>query len=172
SLGQFAKAERVLNEALELEPDFLPALLNRGVLSWRQQEHDKARADFGTILSAPKDRRLIQAAYYRGLVELERGKYAEALKDFDLLVAEQPSFWPIYLLRARAHFWQNEEERGLEDLDTYLARAETSRLTKAEAYEKRGTLLRVLLARKQVPPTRGRLALPQLRQAEKVGGKS
>src|SRR5262249_20811941 len=172
-LGRFAEAERDLEAALGPDHRFLPALLNRGALRWRQREHDRALADFQAVLDAPTDRRLIEVAYYRGQIQLERGKHAEALKDFQRFVAERPRFWPVYLLRARACFHLGQDERGLAELDGYLAggRRELDP-GGAEAHELRGRLLRRLLARGQVPAAKGRLALQQLLRAEKLGGRS
>jgi tetratricopeptide (TPR) repeat protein/tRNA A-37 threonylcarbamoyl transferase component Bud32 len=174
TLGRFAEAERDLDRALkEEEPRFYPALLNRGVLHWRQRKYDQARTDFSAVLAAPPEQRLIEAAYYRGQVELECGQYAAAVKDFDLVEAERPGFWPVYRFRARAHLWRKQDERGLADLGAYLAKSDLRQITKAEEYERRGVLLRQLLTRDEVPkePAR-RLAVKQLLRAEELGRRS
>jgi tetratricopeptide (TPR) repeat protein/tRNA A-37 threonylcarbamoyl transferase component Bud32 len=171
-LRRFPEAERDLGKALELQPGFAPALLNRGVLWWRQGKHDKALDDLAAVLAAPRERRLIEAAYYRGLVQLERGKHVEALKELQRVVVEQPSFWPVYLLCARAYFALGQDERGLEQLDHYLTSGGRLDPSAAETHELRGRLLRRLLARKEVPATKGRLAVQQLLEAEKLGGRS
>jgi tetratricopeptide (TPR) repeat protein len=128
--------------------------------------------------------RLSEGAYYRGLIYLEQGKYREALDEFDLVVKQQPDFWPVYLLRARACFWLGEQKerqeekvaeqkRGLAELDSYLAGGRRGLdPTSAEAHQLRGTLLRRLLTRREVPRTLSRLTFEQLLEAVKRGGQS
>ena len=77
-------------------------------------------ADFDLVLKAPKDKRLVQAAFYRGQLYLQRGDTAKALADFDLVIADQLRIRPVYLYRARIHFAQGNDVRGLADLDAYL----------------------------------------------------
>jgi tetratricopeptide (TPR) repeat protein len=163
---RFPEAERDLDKALELRPGFQQALLNRGVLRWRQDQPDRALEDFKLVT-------LTEGAYYRGLLLLESGKPAAALEEFDRVVREQPRFRPVYLLRARACFSRNEDQGGLDELDSYLRRPGQQRdAASADAYQQRGTLLRRLLAGQQVPKDKDKLAVGQLLQAVKLGGKS
>lgn len=72
-------------------------------------------------------------------------------------------------------FALGENQDGLEALDAYLAVNQPFDSDSAEAHEKRGKVLRRLMARETVPETRKRLreaARQQLREAEKLGGKS
>jgi tetratricopeptide (TPR) repeat protein len=176
--GHFAEGEADLGRALALEPDFRPALLNRGLLSWLQRKYDAAAADFGKVLEPPEDRRLIEAAYYRGQLHLERGDHREALKDFDLVAREDPGFRPVYLSRAQVHFLLGDDNRGLADLTTFLDLAGPKPLDPKgpQVFALRGRLLRHLVPGWGLPaadsPAKLALARAQLDRAVQGGARS
>jgi tetratricopeptide (TPR) repeat protein len=119
-LQRYAEAEEDLHRALTLDAKFRPALLHRGILAWLQRKDSQALADFTRVLEPPADQRLIEAAYYRGQLHLERQEFPQALKDFDLVVAANPTFRPVYLSRAQFHFVRDDDWRGLGDLTAFL----------------------------------------------------
>ena len=103
---------------------------------------------------------------------MERGKYPEALDDFDRLVAEDPGFRPVYRLRALAHLLQGRDDLCLEDLDVLLAGGGRSAPRGLRAHERRGRLL-FLLAAELPPPARPRAwasARSELEEAVALGG--
>jgi len=174
---RFAEGEADLEKALALDPSFRPALLNRGILSWLQTKYDLALADFGKVLEPHEGRRLIEAAYYRGQVQLERGKVKEALEDFDRVVKETPGFRPVYLSRAQVHFQQGDDNRGMADLTTFLDLGRPAPLDPKgpEAPALRGRLLRHLVPSWGLPPDEERsrleLARTELNKAVQRGGR-
>ncbi len=117
---RYDEADLDLDRAIRLNPDFLPARLNRGVVYWRQGKLDLALADFEAVLGPPKEKRLIEAAFARGQLYLQRGDVQKALDDFNWVVAENPRVRSIFLYRAQIHISQGDNDRGLEDLDAYL----------------------------------------------------
>jgi tetratricopeptide (TPR) repeat protein/tRNA A-37 threonylcarbamoyl transferase component Bud32 len=156
-------AERDFDEALRLRAGFMPAKLNRAALYWKQKDFDKALAELKDVTSA-------EGSYYRGLVLLDQEKYADALKEFRKV---DNKFRPVYLLRALASIVLGQEQNGLVAMDAYLGITQPE---SAEAFEKRGAVLRRLLAREK-PNSEARkrlteLAEKQLREAEKKGGQS
>ena len=150
--NRYAAAEHDLDRAVRLDPEARPARLNRGVVSWAQQKYDDALRDFEAVLQPPTEKRLIQAAYYRGQLHLERGEVGRALEDFNSVVAELPGFRPVHLLRARILIAQGEDARGLEDLDAYLGARPLAGAVwwrparRWEIHARRGRLLRLLHA--------------------------
>jgi tetratricopeptide (TPR) repeat protein len=177
-LGRQAEAERELLRLVEEHPDFLPARLNLGRSFQLSGKLDAALAEYAKVLSAPAERRLIAAAYYRGEVFLQQNKLAEALEEFCRVVAEDPGFYPVYLVRSQAHFAQGRDTEGLEDLNRFLL------LTAGEVYSadwqmhhRRGAFLRLLHTRlpQSVPQRRQAvlgLMLEELRAAVAKGGRS
>ncbi len=116
----YDQAEADLGQALAIDKEFLPARLHRGIMAWIQGKDERALDDFAGVLEAPGDRRLIEAAYYRGQLHIRRQRISEALADLDLVVKESPDFRPVYLTRAQAHFLDGGKTRGLADLTTFL----------------------------------------------------
>ncbi len=180
ALGQirrYAEGGKDLDRALDLEPDFRRALLNRGILAWWQGKIEPALVDFGKALEPPAGRRLIEAAYYRGLLHAERGKFREALADFDAVASEAPGFRFVYLSRAQLHFLQ-DDPRGLADLTKFL---ELGMLRRPDPndhalFALRGRLLRELvpnwgLTQEQATAAL-RLAHDQLNRAIQLNGRS
>jgi tetratricopeptide (TPR) repeat protein len=176
-IGRYAEGEQDLDRALALEPDFRPAQLNRGIVAWKQGKIEPALVDFGKVLEPPAGKRLIEAAYYRGLLHAERRKFREALADFDLVATAAPGFRFVYLSRAQLHFLQ-DDARGVADLTTFLELAMPARPDAKDPvlFALRGRLLRDLvpnwgLTPKQTLPAL-RLARDQLQQAIQLGGRS
>jgi tetratricopeptide (TPR) repeat protein/tRNA A-37 threonylcarbamoyl transferase component Bud32 len=164
-------AEHDFDKALALKPNtpFIPAKLNRAAMYRKQKEYGKALLDLN-------DLQLPEGHYYRGLVLLEQEKYADALAAFDRVKTEKLEFWPMYLPRARACFaLEGKDQEGLTALNAYLGIKPLDR-EKPESYEKRGRVLRRLMAREteESEPWKhlGNLALEQLLAAEEKGGES
>lgn len=176
-IGRHAEGEQDLDRALDLEPDFRPALLNRGILAWKQGKIEPALVDFGKVLAPPAGKRLIEAAYYRGMLYAERRMFREALADFDVVASAAPDFRFVYLSRAQLYFLQ-DDPRGVADLTTFLELAMPARPDAKDRvlFALRGRLLRDFvpnwgLTPKQTLPAL-RLARDQLNQAIQLGGRS
>lgn len=119
-LRDYERAELDLGKALEIDAEFRPARLHRGIMAWLQGKDDRAFDDLARVLEPPDERRLVEAAYYRGQLHLQRHEIPEALSDFDLVARASPDFRPVYLTRAQAHFLDGGKARGLADLTTFL----------------------------------------------------
>jgi tetratricopeptide (TPR) repeat protein/tRNA A-37 threonylcarbamoyl transferase component Bud32 len=173
-IRRFADAEKDLETALSLDKDFAPALLNRGSLSWQQGKRDQALANFSKVLDLPAERRSARAAYYRGLMLVERGKFRDGLADFDTVVRETPDFRPVYISRAQVYFLQ-DDPRGIADLTTFL---ELGRPGPGEhvLFALRGHMLCQLAPGWGLTAQQGRAALmlarDQLNRAISLGGRS
>jgi serine/threonine protein kinase/Flp pilus assembly protein TadD len=175
--GRYDEAEHELNRAIGIDADARPPRLHRGVVSWRQKKYDAALADFEAVLAPPDDKRLAEAAYYRGQLHLERGEAQAALDDFDRVVATSPGFRSVYLDRPLIYLSRKDIPRALADLDTYLSLARKIDPVGWEIHGLRGRLLRFLYTEfpqeKRGGPT-GRtmleLALAELFKAVQMGG--
>jgi tetratricopeptide (TPR) repeat protein/tRNA A-37 threonylcarbamoyl transferase component Bud32 len=163
--GRTTEAARDLAHAVALDPAFLPARLNRGVVSWRQKKINDALADFSAVLDAPADRRLVEAAYYRGRIALEAGEYALALKDFNRVAQEKADFRPVYAVRAQIFLLQRQRDKALADIDHHLAIGQ-SLPKEAELHAQRGRLLRLIIT--DLPAGRRTPWMWQTAQAELV----
>lgn len=144
--NRFREAEHDLERALRLNPDCRTARLNRGVVYMLQGKHDPALAEFDAVLQPPRDKQVIEAAYYRGLLRLQLGEPRQALVDFDSVVKEIPGFRAVYLDRARASIALGRSEAALEDLDRFRDLLEGRRLERQGwlLHARRGRLLRMM----------------------------
>jgi Flp pilus assembly protein TadD len=170
---QFAEAEKDLQRALAISADFRPARLNLGTVLWLKKDTAGALKEFEAVLQ-PDDKRLIEATYYRGLLYLERSEPSRAAEDFERLIREQPNFRPAYLALAQAHFAQDREALGLEDLNRYLLVGDSNFDRRSpEAAEQRGRLLRRHVPAWKLSPAKRKakleLALTELDSALKAG---
>jgi tetratricopeptide (TPR) repeat protein len=122
-MGHPKEALKDLNQAVDLDLDFQPARLNRGVAKWLAGNLDGAIAEFDACLTAPADKRLVEAAFYRGQLSMKAGRDREALADFSLVIDERPSFRPTYWLRAQTQFRRGNYNDGQADLNRFVALA-------------------------------------------------
>jgi tetratricopeptide (TPR) repeat protein/tRNA A-37 threonylcarbamoyl transferase component Bud32 len=140
---RYDEALRDLDRAIALGSR--PAQLNRGVVFKLQQKFDQALADFEAVLQPPDDRRLIEAAYYRGVIELQRGRYLAAETEFNRALAANPGLPHVYLARARLDLLRGNLARGRDDFNRYLSltRGAAFDLEGSEAYRLWGRFLRL-----------------------------
>jgi tetratricopeptide (TPR) repeat protein len=110
-----------LTKAIELDPTFQPARLNRGIAYWLNGETDAAETDFDAVLAAPDDKRLVEAALYRGQIFLSKKRPQEALEDFSTVVAARPNLRVAYWYRAHANFLSGNFDSGMADVKKYSA---------------------------------------------------
>jgi serine/threonine protein kinase/Tfp pilus assembly protein PilF len=161
-----------LNRSIQLNPKLHRTKLQRGVAYWLQSRYDEALADFDAVLQLPEDQRLIEAAYYKGQVYLQRDEFAEALKAFDQVVAAKNQFASLQLYRARALLAQGQQGPAIAALNEFLAAGKPFDAESADAFGRRGRLLRLVLIPKLPPKMRGKalqLALAQLEKASTLG---
>lgn len=121
TLERFDEALDDLHRATELDASFLPASLNRGVTYWLSGDTDAALTEFNTLLEQAEQPRLIEAAYYRAILEFESGKPAAAIADLGIVLDERPDFSPGRLLRCRIYYLTEQPEDARADLDLVLA---------------------------------------------------
>src|SRR5262245_60057085 len=119
-----------------------------------QQKYDEALEDFDAVDQPPDDKRLIQGAYYKGQVHLEREQFKEALKAFDSVVAARRSFVSLHLFRARCLLAMGKQTEALAALDEFLASGQKYDPEAGESYGRRGRLLRLVVIAGMPPKLR------------------
>jgi len=105
ALGDYAKAEEILNEVIELEKDpSLPLLRNlRETLSSQQKWDEAEKLQSRIIKLAQKgtekevEQEMLSGIRYQlGLTEIDKGNIKEAASIFRHLMKEKPNFSPAY----------------------------------------------------------------------------
>ena len=106
--NRIKQAVRDFNHALEINPDYVDALVNRGSAYALQNRYNDALKDFNHALEI--DRK--QAGIYnlRGEIYLLNKMYGQATKDFTAAIILNPMYSDAFLNRARAY-----AERGMDE---------------------------------------------------------
>lgn len=171
SLNRAADARADLDRAIALSPDFRMPRLNRGVAFWVQDRLDEALADFEAVLRPPQDQRLIEGAYYKGQVHVQRGQFKEALAAFDEVTAARRAFPSLHLFRARSFLSLGDPKNALAALDRFLDPGEGYDPESAAAHGRRGRELRMMIPKLPAAAKRQALLLAhaQLEAAAKAG---
>ncbi len=102
------QAIRDFNHALEINPDYVDALVNRGSAYVLQSKYDNALKDFNHALDLEK--RQAQIYNIRGEIYLLEKIYDLAIKDFSSAIILNPMYSDAYLNRAKAY-----SEKGMLD---------------------------------------------------------
>jgi len=104
--GEFDPARTQLEKALEVDPHYLPALGNLGIIQLEEGRLDEAAATYRHIVEA--DPRDFLAWNNLGIIEMRRYRYAAAVEHFRHALEINPNFaW------ARRNLW--EAERALSE---------------------------------------------------------
>jgi Tfp pilus assembly protein PilF len=111
-------AERVLREALQLDPSLLAPYELLGRLYLAQRRLDAARAEFEAL--ATRQEKPVSALTMSGIILLTQGRTAEARKRFEEVLAIDPNA----VIAANNMAWMLAESG--DDLDTALRLAQTA----------------------------------------------
>ncbi|HLF29185.1 MAG TPA: tetratricopeptide repeat protein [Anaerolineae bacterium] len=89
----YERAVDSFTRAIEIDPQFVEAYFQRGVLYWREiQNYHRAIRDLTRVLELDSDRTL--ALFNRALAYQSRGDFDQAVADFErFLAVDQHSTW-------------------------------------------------------------------------------
>jgi serine/threonine protein kinase/tetratricopeptide (TPR) repeat protein len=177
SLGnaRITDALKDLDQAQALAPDLPQPKLYRALVNYEfAGKPETSLAEFTALLDMPPDKRLTEAAFYRGQLYLRLGQEDKALEDFSLVIKERPRGHPASRRRARIYFGRGDVRKGMDDLNAFLSLSAAFDPDAPEACAQRGRLM-WLMAR-ELPRQRQKahlgLALDQINRAIKGGLKS
>ena len=107
------QALRDFNNALEINPDYVDALVNRGSAYVLQSNYNDALKDFNHALALEKK----QAEIYniRGEIYLLNKMHDQAIKDFTAAIILNPMYSDAFLNRARAYSEKGMKEEAESD---------------------------------------------------------
>jgi tetratricopeptide (TPR) repeat protein len=108
------------DKAIELDPAYADAWLERAMVHLGQGDHEKAAEQFEKLLE--QDATNIEALFgaAEALAQLE--KHEEALKYVDRVIEVEPDAAAGYTARAQVHLLMDNKEKALADLDEALRR--------------------------------------------------
>jgi tetratricopeptide (TPR) repeat protein len=126
----------VYDQVLAQNPDFAPALANRGYAKYEQGDFAGALADFDRAIELGQHN--YQAYLNRGLARARVGNYAGSVKDFGKALELDPKSAKAYAGRANAYFHLKKLDRALADYNLAIAFAPSE----AHLYYNRGLVLK------------------------------
>jgi hypothetical protein len=88
SLGLLGASIRMFDQAVELDPNYVPAYFNRGNTYLALENYEQAIVDFSKAIELNSDH--FGAYYNRGLTYAAEGLYTQAIADFSRAIARDP----------------------------------------------------------------------------------
>jgi copper transport protein len=119
--GDFAQALAGLNQAIELSPRFVQALLGRGIIYLDQGKFNQALAEFDEIITL--DPSLPDSYFYRAEAFRQAERWPEAIEDYTRVIGLEPNRGQAYYGRALAHVQAGRPGEAIDDLQHYLKMA-------------------------------------------------
>lgn len=110
-------AAKDFTKAIELKPDEMILVFNRGAAYLQALDWKKAKADFDKVISVQPD--YVNAYLNRGIVLLNMKKYEEALADLNKGIQLNPRYSNLY--RARSLVYKMKGENTLAQADELKA---------------------------------------------------
>lgn len=112
-LGQ-PEAEADLNQALALAPNAVDALAMRAMLHESKRQWAQAEKEYDAILEKSTDpARTAETLRKRARARAKGGRFEEALKDYDALLAKDPNDLGLYLEKAGLQFMAKKLDDAL-----------------------------------------------------------
>lgn len=120
--ARYDEAIEDLNHVLSGDPGFLPALLNRGWIHWRQKNLPDAITDLMRAATTPENG-LALADFYLGQIHLAQDDLPKALNHFNRFAnaGQMQSFWIVHKYLASVQFLLGNDTQGQQHLDQYLS---------------------------------------------------
>jgi tetratricopeptide (TPR) repeat protein len=113
--GDFERAIKDYNKAIELNPEDADAYINRGNAYSGLTQYERALEDYNTVIELNPD--YVDAYNNRGNAYAEKGNFERAIEDFDKAIELNPVYVSTYNNRGIAYAEKGERERAIEDFD-------------------------------------------------------
>lgn len=105
--------------ALERDPAYAPALVNRGYAYVAQRDHESALADYDEALEL--DAGLVSAYNNRGMLYMSQGNFGLASTDFTVALTIDPDYAVAYHNRGLVHAAEGSYDLALADFQQAIA---------------------------------------------------
>jgi len=114
-VGRDLKAIKMLNKAIELDPNYVEAYVNRGLSFHELQQYRRAIQDFGKAIVL--DPNCAEAYRNRGMDYAFLQQKSEAIRDFDKAIALEPNYAQPYSDRGMAYMIFQQYTKAIQDFD-------------------------------------------------------
>jgi YVTN family beta-propeller protein len=113
--GLYAEAIQCYERALQINPDYIEASLNRGLALYSQGKYEEAIKSYDRTINI--DPNNVDAWLNRGLALYSQGKYEEAIKSYDRVIEIDPNNVDAWLNRGLALYSQGKYEEAIKSYD-------------------------------------------------------
>ena len=111
----YTAAVKAFTDALNIDPTFIEARNNRGVVLIEMGRLDDAEADFQEVLAGPPTQEKAKAHFNLGLVMKGRARWRDAEREFSLAIADLPAYTAAFRERGLARARMDQFRGALED---------------------------------------------------------
>ena len=126
------KKIEALTKAIELDPNYTYAYINRGNVYFDKGQYDRAIEDYSRAIALNPDDAYIYGV--RGRAYVNSGQYGKAIKDYNKAIALDPNDALVYYNRGDVYFDKGQYDRAIEDYNKAIALNPNN----ASAYNNRG----------------------------------
>jgi tetratricopeptide (TPR) repeat protein len=106
---------KAFTDALKIDPLFVEARNNRGVVLIEMGRLDDAEVDFQEVLAGPPTQEKTKGHFNLGLVDKGRARWRDAEREFSLAIADLPKYTAAFRERGLARTRMDEFRGALED---------------------------------------------------------
>ena len=109
----YKKSIEHFTQAIKLNPNYILAYLNRGIVYGQRDDYERAIIDLDKVIDLNPN--YAEAYYNRGVVYERRGDYEYAITDFDKVIDLNPNHVNAYSVRGYVYGRRGDYERAIED---------------------------------------------------------
>ena len=151
--GDFEEAIKSYHRAIELEPNWAEAYVQRGYARRMNHDLDKALEDYDKATeldprTTAKNRVVAQAYTNRGQILSMQLKLEDAINDFNKAIRFFEEDERAFYERAQARLLLEDLAAAISDYDVYIVRQTHDDFTRSRAYGERG-IAKLLLGREE-----------------------
>jgi tetratricopeptide (TPR) repeat protein len=117
--GDLNGAIAAFNQALQIDPKYLPAYYSRGFAREKQKDDEGALADFNRAIEL--DANYWPALYERGTLKGKAGDFDAAVADFVQVIKLNPKYAPAYYNLGHVYYFQGKLDDAIDQLTQGLS---------------------------------------------------
>jgi len=118
SKGDLNGAMAAFNQALQIDPKYVPAYYGRGRIHELQKDYDSAMSEFNQAIAI--DPNFLPPVYERGTLEGETGNFDAAIIDLKQAIKLDPKYASAYYNLGHVYYFRGDLDAATDQLDHAL----------------------------------------------------
>ncbi len=119
--GRYAQALELTERLIKLEPDNVPAWINRGCFLMEVPDYNRAIESFSHVLTLETNN--YRAVLYRAIAQLRAEKYDAAIKDYETVQRQYPKEFTVDFGLGEIAYRRHETNTAIRYYESYLNNA-------------------------------------------------